>query len=266
VSAWDETHAPACRAGVGDKPGDKLGTELWKACGKAGSVMRWRALPTVVGLAAVLALAGCSATEKVNEAKQSYQFSEPIVALKVDARAAQVSIATADGPTTVTETVRFTGDKPATTHELAGQTLRLSQSGCTGANLTCNVDYQIRVPRQAAAQVTTQSGSVAVHSLAGPLDVTSDAASVTGDGLSSSRTTVATKAGFVKLTYQNAPGESTVSTDAGAIELKVPGGPSYAVKITKRLGVDNVTVPQDANSPRKINIHTNVGAVTVSPS
>ena len=74
------------------------------------------------------------------------------------------------------------------------------------------------------------------------------------------------KAGFVKLTYQNAPGESTVSTDAGAIELKVPGGPSYAVKITKRLGVDNVTVPQDANSPRKINIHTNVGAVTVSPT
>jgi hypothetical protein len=228
--------------------------------------MSWRALPTVAALATALALAGCNAARKVNEAKQSYQFSEPIVTLKVDARAAQVSITTGDGPTTVTETVRFTGDKPATAHELAGQTLRLTQSGCPAANLTCNVDYQIRVPRLAAAQVTTQSGSVAVHGLAGALDVTSDAASVTGDGLSSSRTTVATKAGFVKLTYQSAPAESTVSTDAGAVELKVPGGPSYAVKITKRLGVDNVTVPQNANSPRKINIRTNVGAVTVSPN
>jgi outer membrane murein-binding lipoprotein Lpp len=227
--------------------------------------MRWRMLRFAATLA-VLAGAGCAATGKVDESQQSYQFAGPIAALKVDAHAASVTIVAADGPAKVTETLRFTGDKPATSHGLDGSTVLLTESGCSGANLRCDVEYQISVPAQTSAQVTTQAGQVTVDGLAGALNVTSDAGSVTGKGLSSARTTVTTKAGFVKLVYQSAPDDVTVSTDAGAIELKVPGDVSYAVEIAKGLGVDNVTVPRDPNSLRKISTRTNLGAVTVTPN
>jgi hypothetical protein len=227
--------------------------------------MRWRALGLVSALALVT-VAGCSDQGTVDQSQSSYQFSEPIGALTVNARAGKVTIGTADGPTTVTETLQFSGSKPSTSHRLDGQTLQLTDSGCPGINLRCDVAYQISVPRQAAAQVTTRAGLVTVQGLAGALNVTSDAASVSGADLASDQTTVTTKAGFVKLTYQSPPGLVNVQTDAGAIELKVPGATSYAVEVTKKVGVDNITVVRDANSTHKISIRSNVGAVSVSPS
>lgn len=88
---------------------------------------------------------------------------------------------------------------------------------------------------------------------------------MSGVDLASDQTTVITKAGFVKLTYQSPPGLVNVQTDAGAIEPKVPGAMSYAVEVTKKVGVDNITVVRYANSTHKISIRTNVRAVSVSP-
>jgi hypothetical protein len=227
--------------------------------------MRWRAFGLFAALV-VLVLSGCTAATKVNQSQQSYQVGS-ITNLKINARSASVTIATtAAGPTTVSETLRFTGDKPATTHQLVGQTFQLTETGCPGVNLRCDVEYKISVPKQTAVQISTQAGQVTVHGLAGALDVTSDAASVTGDGLSSATAKVTTKAGFVKLAYQGAPTDLSVSTDAGGIQLKLPPNASYAVQITKTVGVANVKVPKDATSPHKITAHTAVGAVTINPS
>jgi uncharacterized lipoprotein len=70
--------------------------------------MRWPAL----GLAGALALgtvAGCSEQGKVDQSQSSYQFSETIGTLTINARAGKVTIGTTDGPTMVTETLRFIG-------------------------------------------------------------------------------------------------------------------------------------------------------------
>ena len=219
----------------------------------------------MVGLIGILAVAGCS--DPVSDSsEQSYEISQPVGTLAVDARAAKVTLETGDGPVTVTEILRYSNDKPATSHTVDGDTLKLSETGCgSGVNVRCDVEYQIRVPRQTAASITTQAGPVTVRGLDGRLTVATDAGTVNGDGLTSASTVVTTKAGLVKLVYAAAPDQVTAETDVGGVEVRVPGGQSYAVDISTTVGASDVSVDRDAGSAHRISVRSKVGAVRIAP-
>jgi len=110
--------------------------------------------------------------------QQSYEITEPIDALVVDARAATVIVEGGDGPLTVDETYHFSDDKPATSHRVDGSTLHLTDSGCRNDDVRCDVEFRVHLPAAARTEITSQAGGVRLTGLTGavPTHATLDAA------------------------------------------------------------------------------------------
>jgi DUF4097 and DUF4098 domain-containing protein YvlB len=221
---------------------------------------------TAATLAALilLPLAACSVGTTTEEV--SYSIDQPVTALVVTARAASVAIVVGDGPVTVTEEHRYGRRKPATTHQVEGQTLRLTESGCGDDDeLRCSVGYRIRLPKSMSADITASAGAVEVDGLSGNLHVATAAGSVEGRGLNSPEVTVETEAGALSLEFTKAPSLVRATTSLGAVELRLPGTTAYAVKASSEVGERSVTVDQDPASRHRIEVSTEVGAVKVAP-
>jgi hypothetical protein len=56
-----------------------------------------------------------------------------------------------------------------------------------------------------------------------------------------------------------------VTTTAGAIDVTVPGGASYQVSASSTVGDQDVTVPSDANAANVIDLHAEVGHISLHP-
>jgi len=195
--------------------------------------------------------------------RQSYQITERIDALVVDARAAAVTLEAGDGPVTVDEIYHAGSDRPTTSHRVNGSTLHLSETGCRDNSVRCDVEFRVRLPAAATADITSQAGAVQVAGLTGNLTVSTQAGAVQGSGLGGDRVRVSTKAGATTLAFTRAPSTVSASTEVGAVEVRVPSGTSYAVDVQSTVGLSDVSVQRDPASPHKIEVRTSVGAVRV---
>src|SRR5690349_4300974 len=195
--------------------------------------------------------------------RQSYQITERIDALVVDARAAAVTLEAGDGPVTVDEIYHAGSDRPTTSHRVDGSTLHLSETGCRDNSVRCDVEFRVHLPAAATADITSQAGAVQVAGLTGNLTVTTQAGAVQGSGLGGDQVRVSTKAGATTLAFTRAPSTVSASTEVGAIEVRVPSGTSYAVDVQSTVGPSDVSVQRDPASPHKIEVRTSVGAVRV---
>jgi len=195
--------------------------------------------------------------------RQSYQITERIDALVVDARAAAVTLEAGDGPVTVDEIYHAGSDRPTTSHRVDGSTLHLTETGCRDNSVRCDVEFRVRLPAAATADITSQAGAVQVAGLTGNLTVTTQAGAVQGSGLGGDQVRVSTKAGATTLAFTRAPSTVSASTEVGAIEVRVPSGTTYAVDVQSTVGPSDVSVQRDPASPHKIEVRTSVGAVRV---
>jgi DUF4097 and DUF4098 domain-containing protein YvlB len=195
--------------------------------------------------------------------RQSYQITDRIDALVVDARAAAVTLEVGDGPVTVDEIYHSGSDRPTTSHRVDGSTLRLTETGCRDNSVRCDVEFRVRLPAAATADITSQAGAVQVAGLTGNLTVTTQAGAVQGSGLGGDQVRVSTKAGATTLAFTRAPSTVSASTEVGAVEVRVPSGTSYAVDVQSTVGPSDVSVQRDPASPHKIEVRTSVGAVRV---
>jgi hypothetical protein len=195
--------------------------------------------------------------------QQTYQIAERIDALVVDARAAAVILETGDGPITVNETYRLGSDRPTTSHQVDGSTLRLTDTGCRDDSVRCDVEFRVRLPAATGADIKAQAGAVRVTGLTGDLAVSTQAGAIEGSALGGDAVSVSTQAGAMALQFTRAPSMVRASTQVGAVEVQVPSGTSYAVDVQTTLGRSDVSVQRDPASPHKIEIRTNVGAVKV---
>jgi DUF4097 and DUF4098 domain-containing protein YvlB len=211
---------------------------------------------------ALLPLAGCFGGSSTTR-EMSYQIDERVTALVIDVRAASVAIEAADGPVTVTEKHRYSKGKPTTAHQVEGQRLHLSESGCGDDDARCDVEYTIRMPGAMSADITAQAGAVKVHGLAGNMHVTTQAGAVEGLALTSDEVTVKTEAGAASLEFAEAPMLIRTTTSVGAVELGVPGTAAYAVDVKTSMGASSVEVKQDPASKHRIEVRTEVGAVKI---
>ena len=219
-----------------------------------------RQTSAIVATILVIPVAACS---KSSENQTSYQVDQAVTSLVVDARAAAVAIEAGNGPVSVTERYRYADAKPATAHQVDGQTLRLTESGCGNDEVRCETEFRIRVPSGTSAQVTAQAGAVKVNGLGGDVHVTTQAGAVEGTGLSGDTVVVQTEAGAMTLEFAKAPTTLQATTELGAVTIRVPGNSAYAVTARSDVGSSKVSVRQDAASPHKISVKTQVGAVTV---
>ena len=195
--------------------------------------------------------------------RQSYQITDRIDALVVDARAAAVTLEVGDGPVTVEEIYHSGSDRPTTSHRVDGSTLHLSETGCRDNSVRCDVEFRVHLPAAATADITSQAGAVQVAGLTGNLTVTTQAGAVQGSGLGGDQVRVSTKAGATTLAFTRAPSTVSASTEVGAVEVRVPSGTSYAVDVQSTVGPSDVSVQRDPASPHKIEVRTSVGAVRV---
>jgi hypothetical protein len=74
---------------------------------------------------------------------------------------------------------------------------------------------------------------------------------------------VATQVGEVDLAFASAPARVKVTTTAGAIDVTVPGGASYKVTTSSDVGDQDVTVPSDTNAANVIDLHAQVGHISL---
>ena len=218
---------------------------------------------------ALVAPAGCAEADtrtggSTTTDQQSYEITEPIDALVVDARAATVIVEGGDGPLTVDETYHFSDDKPATSHRVDGSTLHLTDSGCRNDDVRCDVEFRVHLPAAARTEITSQAGAVRLTGLTGDAAVTTRAGAVEGRGLGSDEVSVETQAGAARLEFAQAPSTVRASTEVGAVEVRVPGDTSYAVDVQTTVGRSDVSVQRDLSSAHRIQIRTSVGAVKVA--
>jgi hypothetical protein len=228
------------------------------------SAVRRQLQAALAAVTLVAAAAACS--DKTTSGEQSYQVDGSVTALSVGARAAAVTIEAGNGPVTVTEQYRYSAGKPQTAHQVGGTTLTLTESGCGDDDARCEVEYRIRVPAATSARITAHAGAVSVTGLAGDVHVTTDAGAVQGKALSGDEVVVVqTQAGATELEFAEAPRTVQAQTQVGAVAVRVPAGTAYAVEVGTDLGKSDISVDRDPASEHRIQVRTEVGAVTVEP-
>jgi hypothetical protein len=221
-----------------------------------------RALGLGTALVALSACGGIGGSSTTTQ-EQSYDISQQINALVVDARVAAVTVETGDGPVTVTEIYHFGDDKPSTSHRVDGSTLHWVDTGCRNDEVRCDVELRVRIPADASLQVKAEAGAVTVAGLAGSIDVTTEAGAFKGTSLSADEVSVTSQAGATSMDFAKPPTTVQASTEAGAIRVRVPSGTAYAVEADTDLGTSNISVQRDAASDHRITVHSSAGAVTV---
>ncbi len=144
-------------------------------------------------------------------------------------------------------TVSVTGDCDAEWHE------------------SCAVGFRIVAPSGVDVIVATDNGRIALDSLAGRIDVSTDNGRIEAGRLEAERVEAQTDNGRVDLTFTAAPGNVQVRTDNGRIDVRVPVAESgYSVDAEADNGDVDVEVATDATSPRRITAYSDNGAVTVT--
>jgi DUF4097 and DUF4098 domain-containing protein YvlB len=214
----------------------------------------------VLGALVGLGLAGCALAGPRMTDVRSYGIDGPVRALDLVSQAGAVEVRATDGSPHVTETVQYRGSLPATSHDLENGTLALRNESCTD----CSVSYLVEVSARTTVHVHTNAGAIRLTGLSGDLTIETDAGDIEGTGLGSAHTTVTSQAGKIGLGYQAAPSTVDARTDAGSVDIRVPGTGPYAVDAGTRAGHTSVGVPTDPNAIRKISAHTDAGAVTVA--
>lgn len=208
-------------------------------------------IPTKVSVSALaiatcaMLVAGCDATNGGSDqsAGNSYDITEKVSALSLNARGGNVTLTASDSATVkVTEDLRYSDAKPETSHSVSGGTLDLVDKGCGKDN--CHVDYKIELPKGATVQIKTAGGDI------------------TGKGLGAD-TTVTTAGGDIDLNYATAAALVDVTSEGGNVKITVPAGP-YEVDATTDGGDRKVSVQAVPGSAHKIKARSGGGDVTVA--
>jgi hypothetical protein len=108
----------------------------------------------------------------------------------------------------------------------------------------CHMDCQIQLPPGTALTVTGDAGRVILHGGLTRAQVTTRAGQVSGTGLGRGSFTVATQAGEVDLAFASAPARVKVTTSSA-------------------VGDQDVTVPSNANAANVIDLHAEVGHISL---
>ncbi|MFJ5551898.1 hypothetical protein [Streptomyces sp. NPDC093225] len=213
---------------------------------------RFRTKPAVYALAAVTAgglLSGCMGSATTDSA--SYTVESAVTSLNVKTSGGTIEVVVGSGRgVKVTESLKYDGDKPLTTHrERDGELTLTAPKDCGGSGIggsTCQVDYRVEVPKALAATLDSDGGNIVVErAVAGRFTARSDGGRVT--------------AGFA-----DAPDAVDVDSSGGNVVLRLPDG-TYAVDASSDGGEQSVRVRTAPDSPHRIRTRTDGGNVSLLP-
>jgi uncharacterized lipoprotein YbaY len=250
------------------------------------------ALAAFAGGVIALALVGCadnsgqafvaSVDVKAGSMQHStgrYSVPGPVRGLVVHAQVSDINVTgSGSGGAFVTEYIAYRSTAPHPTHSVFAGTLTLN-SNCP-SNGECSVSYDIHLPRAATVQVSDgvgvvklnflsgklaahTDGEIALNSVSGPVEVSSDTGSIFGTNVSSPLATLRSTVGSVEVAFAAAPASVLATTSVGSVILHVPGNVSYRVHASAPVGRIEISVPTSAQSSHVITSATDVGTVTI---
>jgi hypothetical protein len=173
-----------------------------------------------------------------------------ITAVEIDGGSAGVTLRSGrSGQAQVTEHLHWTYRKPRVEQTLEGGVLRLSVH-CDDVPVpgaSCDVNLDLRIPRDAAVRVDVSSGAVEARDLAGDLSVRLDTGPIDGYGLLATHVEARTVSGPIDLTFADAPKDVSATAVDGPVDVSVPQGSHYAVTATSTVG--GASVDDGLDSP-----------------
>lgn len=228
-----------------------------------------------------LVLAGCATEESVEE----LVFEEPVTAVSIDGRAADVVIVGVEGleGARVVSRTTWQDDPPEVDVDVVGGSLQLS-TRCgvrvVSFGAKCEVDLEVEVPAGAPVGGTMGSGDLTLHALRGGVDVAVGSGSVTLVGVAGDLSLTAGSgdvsgsadagsvdvevgSGDIDLELGQAPGWTRLEAGSGDISVAMPAG-AYDVSANTSSGtVSLVGIVDDPGSTDTIEVHTGSGDITV---
>jgi hypothetical protein len=206
---------------------------------------------------------------------------EPVHRAEIEVDAGPVSVAaTAAGPARVERTMRWFGARPVTTERLDGGVLRIEAVHQRRSLLHGEVGYRVDLPAPASVRIHTGAGEVVVRdpsgdvevraragrvvvaNLSGNLRASTQAGTIDGTGLACGQVEVSSNAGGITLAFDRPPASVEARTGAGLVELLVPEE-RYRIDASSSAGRVEVALPSDPAAERRIEAHSNAGAVTI---
>ncbi|SEG79789.1 Putative adhesin [Nonomuraea solani] len=219
----------------------------------------------LLGLAAVLTGCGFGPTD---EETKAYDVNDKVAALRVETDSGNIEVVESERQgIRVTERLMWRKNKPETSHQVQGDTLALTFRcpntwGLGAAGTTCDVSYEVEVPKGLRVNATSDSGTLTLRNLSGDLEAQSDSGEIEAAGLAGKSVTVKNDSGSVELVFTGTPDKVRSTTDSGDISVRVPEGP-YNVVAKTDSGDKNVEAATDAKATRKIELTTDSGNLEV---
>ncbi|MEU6717896.1 DUF4097 family beta strand repeat-containing protein [Nonomuraea sp. NPDC046802] len=220
----------------------------------------------ILGLAAVST--GCGLAGPESEDTVSYDVTDKVAAVKVEADAGSVEVVESDRQgIRVTERLVWRKNKPETSHPVQGDTLALSFKcpttwGLGAPGVSCEVSYQVEVPKGLSVKASTDSGKVTLKNLSGPLEAETDSGAIEAGGLSGKRVVTRTDSGNMTVAFTGQPDKVESATDSGRTVIHVPHGP-YRIEAQSGSGNQNITAARDPASQRVIALSSDSGDLEV---
>lgn len=173
-----------------------------------------------------------------------------------------IEVTTGGGDTVrVKEKIRYSDDKPKSSHSTAGGVISIRDQGCDKGN--CAIDYEISVPAPLKLQLDTDGGDVDVRGASGDVAVATEGGTAKLKDLRSKKAEAVTAGGDAEFAFRSTPDSVRATTEGGDADIAVPRG-AYAVSGGTGDGEKKVDVEEDAKSAHSIDASTEGGDVTVS--
>ncbi|WP_327108104.1 DUF4097 family beta strand repeat-containing protein [Nonomuraea glycinis] len=231
--------------------------------------MKMKRTAMIAGLLGLAALVtGCGGSGPAQEDTVSYDVTGKVAALHVETDSGSVEVVESDRQgIRVTERLTWHKSRPETSHEVRGDTLELAFTcpntwGWGAIGTSCDVSYQVEVPKGLRVQATSDSGNLTLKDLSGNLEVTSDSGAIETSGLTGKQVVTKTDSGDMTLAFTGRPDKVTTSTDSGETVVHLPQGP-YDIVTETDSGAKDIKAVADSSAASSIDLSSDSGDLSV---
>jgi DUF4097 and DUF4098 domain-containing protein YvlB len=236
----------------------------------------------VIGLGSFVSV-NAMAVQTVRE-KHVYRFDGST--LNLDLAIGDVQIVPGEpGKITVSRRLTYGLRRPEVEEHANGDTFVIRDRDCAASiAFQCRVRWLLQIPRSLEVNAVTAGGSISVSNVDGTLRLQSysgrvnvqgaasqvlvlhsNTGSVTAAHVRSERVTASTQSGAVSLAFRAPPSFVYGRSENGQIGVVVPDGDeTYRIRAESGNGSTTVTAHNDPSSPRRIDIESTSGAVSVT--
>ncbi|MET9338793.1 DUF4097 family beta strand repeat-containing protein [Nonomuraea sp. NPDC003804] len=231
--------------------------------------MTMRRAAVIAGLLGLVAVStGCGTSVSQDEAAVSYDVTDEVAALHVEVDSGTVDVVQSNRRgIRVTERLSWYKNKPQTRHRTRGDTLELTFTcpntwGWGAMGTSCDVSYEVEVPRGLRVKVVSDSGKLTLENLSGDVEAVTDSGAIEATGLTDGRVVTRTDSGDTELAFAGRPARVTTTADSGHTVIHVPQGP-YNIVATTDSGDKDIKVAGVPSAERTIELSSGSGDLAV---